>query len=336
MQGIGCYPDGIYMINSGHGSQPRLAAAYFIVDHGRAAVIDTGGNASVPHILAALAGLNIAPEVVDWVILTHLHLDHAGGAGSLMCAMPHARVAVHPGGARHLVDPAALREKVVAIYGAEQTFRLYGRFTPLDERRIVATRAGMTLPLGERMLRVFDAPGHTRHHIVIWDEVAHAFFTGDAFAVSYREFDVGGRSFVFPATAAGQFDPKAMMDSIERMLAHGPSQMFLAHYGRVAGVERLAGDLCRLIHAQVELARAAYGSGIARHVQILAGLDELVREECARQRWAVNEEISLNLLRPDLSLNAQGLGMWLDAEQDAAALDAFDALEDDMAEAAVA
>jgi len=336
MQGVGYYPDGIYMTDSGHGSQPRLAAAYFIVDRGRAAVIDTGSNASVPHILAALAGLNIAPEQVDWVILTHLHIDRAGGAGSLICALPHARVAVHPSGARHLADPAALWEKTVAIYGAEQTSRLYGQLTPLDERRIVATHDGMTLPLGERALRVFDAPGHTRHHIVIWDEVARAFFTGDAFGVSYREFDVGGRSFVFPSTAPGQFDPVAMMDSIERMLAHGPHQMFLAHYGRVAGVERLAGDLCRLIHAQVALARAARGSGIARHVQVLAGLDELVREECARQRWAVNEEISLNLLRPDLDLNAQGLGMWLDAGQNAAALDAFDALEDDMAEAAVA
>ncbi|MDR1425197.1 MAG: MBL fold metallo-hydrolase [Azoarcus sp.] len=336
MKSVVCYPDGIYMADSGHGSQPRLAAAYFIVDHGRVAVIDTGSNASVPHILAALAGLDIAPEMVDWVILTHLHLDRVGGAGSLMCALPHARVAVHPGDALYLADPAALWEKTVAVYGAEQTFRLYGRLTPLDEHRIVATHDGMTLPLGERTLRVFDAPGHTRRHIVIWDELACAFFTGDAFGVSYREFDVGGRSFVFPTTASGQFDPDAMLGSIERMLAHGPQQMFLAHYGRVAGVERLAGDLCRLIHAQVALARAAHGSGIARHVQILAGLDELVREECARQRWAVNEKISLNLLRPDLDLNAQGLGGWLDARQDAAALDAFNAQEDDLAEAAVA
>jgi hydroxyacylglutathione hydrolase len=170
----------------------------------------------------------------------------------------------------------------------------------------------MELPLGDRVLKLLDTPGHARHHIVVWDGNASAFFTGDAFGISYREFDVGKRSFVFPATSPAQFDPVAMIESITRMVAYAPQAMYLAHYGKVTGVERLANDLFRLIHAQMAIAQAARGSGLARYSEILSGLEELVREECARQQWALNEEISLNLLRPDLCLNAQGLEVWLD------------------------
>jgi len=312
MQSVVRQSNGIYIVDSGYGGQPRAAAVHFVVDHGRVAIIDTGSNASVPHILSALACLNIVPEAVKWVIPTHLHLDHAGGLGSLMCALPCARAIIHPSAVNHLAHPARLWEKTIKAFGLEQSFRLYGRLTPVDEERIIPSRDGMELPLGDRVLKLFDAPGHARHHIVIWDESARAFFAGDAFGISYREFDVSKRSFVFPSSSPPQFDPIAMIESIVRMLAHDPEAMYLAHYGKVMGIERLANDLFRLIHAQMAIAKAARGSGLARHVEILSGLEELVREENARQQWALNEEISLNLLRPDLCLNAQGLEIWLD------------------------
>jgi hydroxyacylglutathione hydrolase len=312
MQGIACQSDGIYIVDSGYGGQSKVAAVHFVVDHGRVAIIDTGSNASVPHILSALACLNIVPEAVEWVIPTHLHLDHAGGVGSLMCALPCARAVIHPSAVRHLAHPARLWEKAIRVFGLEQSFRTYGRLTPVDEHRIIPSRDGMELPLGDRVLKLLDAPGHARHHVVVWDESAGVFFAGDAFGISYREFDVAKRSFVLPSSSPAQFDPVAMIESVARMLAHNPQAMYLAHYGKVMGVERLANDLFRLIHAQIAIAQAARGSGLARHTEILSGLEELVREECARQQWALNEEMSLNLLRPDLCLNAQGLEIWLD------------------------
>ncbi|MDR2882076.1 MAG: MBL fold metallo-hydrolase [Azoarcus sp.] len=312
MQHVVRQSNGIYIVDSGYSGQPRLAAVHFIVDHGQVAIIDTGSNSSVPHILSALASLNIVPEAVKWVIPTHLHLDHAGGVGSLMCALPHARAVIHPRAVSHLANPARLWEKTIRVFGLEQSFRLYGRLTPVDEDRIIPSRDGMELPLGNRVLKLLDAPGHARHHIVVWDESANAFFAGDAFGISYREFDVSKRSFVFPSSSPPQFDPVMMIESIARMVAHDPEAMYLAHYGKVTGVERLANDLFRLIHAQIAIAQAARGSGLARHSEILSGLEELVREESARQQWALNEEISLNLLRPDLYLNAQGLQIWLD------------------------
>ncbi|GHU32236.1 MBL fold metallo-hydrolase [Betaproteobacteria bacterium] len=312
MQDIVVYDDGVVAVDSGYGDRSRLAAVHLVVDNGRVAVIDTATNASLPHILAMLARLNIPPEAVDWVILTHLHLDHAGGAGSMMCALPRAQLVAHPLGRRYLVEPTLLWERSVELYGAERTFRFYGCLIPVDGSRIVDAWDGQELSLGERTLRLLAAPGHSRDHIVVWDEVAQAFFTGDAFGVSYRELDADGREFIFPSTSPHQFEPDDMLATIERMLAFCPQAMYLSRFGRVREVARLGVDLYRLIHAHIAVAQAARGEGVARHVDILSGLEQLVREECARQQWGLDEEAALELLRLDLAFNAQGLGMWLD------------------------
>ncbi|MFU2488200.1 MBL fold metallo-hydrolase [Thauera sp. WH-1] len=306
------YTDGVHAVDSGYG-RPQLAAVHVVVDQGRAAIVDTGSNASVPRVLGALAALGVAPEAVDWVVLTHIHLDHAGGAGSLMCALPQARLVVHPRGLRHMIDPSRLWEATCAVYGAERAYALYGRLVPVPAERIVPATDGLELPLGRRNLRIFDTPGHARHHVCIWDDRAQAFFTGDTFGLSYREFDVDGRAFIVPTTTPTQFDPDAMHASIDRMLAMQPQAMYLTHYSRVTEVERLGADLHRLIDTMVAVAQAARGDGVARHVEILAGLEQIMREEAGRQNWALNEEETLELLRMDLELNAQGLGVWLDS-----------------------
>ncbi len=308
------YADGVYAFDSGYG-RPQLAAIHLVVQDGRAAVVDTGSNASVLRVLTALATLGIAPDAVDWVILTHIHLDHAGGAGSLMCALPQAKLLVHPRGVRHMADPTRLWEGTTAVYGAERAFELYGHLVPVPSERIVAATDGLEVRVGSRMLRVFDTPGHARHHICVWDSVAHAFFTGDTFGLSYRELDVDGRAFVVPTTTPTQFDPAGMHASIDRMLAMGPKAMYLTHFSRVTEVERLGADLHRLIDTMVAVAQAARGDGVARHVEILAGLEQVMREEAARQNWALNEDDTLELLRIDLELNAQGLGVWLDSQR---------------------
>jgi hydroxyacylglutathione hydrolase len=286
-----------------------------VVDEGRAAIVDTGSNDSVPRVLSALAMLGIEPGNVEWVMLTHIHLDHAGGAGSLMCALPKARLLVHPRGLRHMIDPSKLWEGTAAVYGAERAYQLYGRLVPVPPERIVPATDGLELRMGKRLFRVFDTPGHARHHICIWDDSAHAFFTGDTFGLSYRELDVDGRVFVLPTTTPTQFDPEAMHESIDRMLSMQPQAMYLTHYGRVTDVPRLGADLHRLIDAMVAVARAARGDEVARHVEILAGLEQVIREEAGRQGWALDEEQTLELLRMDLELNAQGLGIWLDSQR---------------------
>ncbi|AYH45501.1 MBL fold metallo-hydrolase [Azoarcus sp. DN11] len=311
MQTLTAHPDGILAVDSGY-CGPGVAAIHLLIHRGRAAIVDTGTNASVPRVLAALAAAGIEPGMVQWVILTHIHLDHAGGAGSLMCALPNAKLVVHPRGVRHMVDPAKLWEGTSAVYGAERAFALYGRLAPIEAERIVAAEEGLELDLGGRTLRILQTPGHAKHHVCIWDETARAFFTGDTFGLSYREFDVEGRPSVFPTTTPTQFDPDALHASIDRLMSYRPEAMYLTHFSRVTGVERLAADLHRLIDTQVAVARAARGEGVARHVEILAGLEQIVREEAERQGWTLPEEEIFRILRTDLELNAQGLGFWLD------------------------
>lgn len=310
------HPDGIYTLDSGYG-RPHMAAIHLIVHNGRVAVVDTGSNASLPLVLSALAELGLAAGAVDWVLLTHIHLDHAGGAGSLMQALPAARLLVHPRGVRHMVDPARLWAGTVAVYGEERATALYGRLLPVDAARIVTATDGLEIELAGRRLRVLDTPGHALHHVCFWDEKARAFFTGDTFGLSYRELDVEGRAFIMPTTTPTQFDPQAMQASIDRMLAYEPRSMFLTHYGRVTEVERLGADLHRLIDTMVAVACAARGEGAARHAEIRSGLEQIVREESARQRWALSEEAALELLQLDMELSAQGLGVWLDSRQPA-------------------
>lgn len=312
MQYVSAHPDGILAVDAGY-CRDGLAAIHLVIHQGQAAVIDSGTNASVPRILSALAAAGVEPGSVAYVMLTHIHLDHAGGAGSLMCALPNAKLVLHPRGVRHMVDPTRLWEATSAVYGAEQTFSMYGRLAPVPEDRIIAAIDGLTLDMAGRRFTMIDTPGHARHHICIWDETAQAFFTGDTFGLSYRELDVDGRASVFPSCTPTQFDPDALHASIDRMLSFGPRAMFLTHYSRVTDVERLAADLHRLIDTQVAVAHAARGDGVARHVEILAGLEQIIREEAERQGWTLPEDDYMAIWRMDLELNAQGLGVWLDA-----------------------
>lgn len=312
MQYVTAHPDGVLAVDSGYG-RPGLAAVHLVIHQGWAAIIDTGTNGSVARVLSALAAAGVAPERVLWVMLTHIHLDHAGGAGSLMCALPNAKLLVHPRGVRHMIDPTRLWDATAEVYGAEQTFALYGRLAPVPAERIVAAVDGLCVDLNGRRFEVLDAPGHARHHVCFRDETARAIFSGDAFGLSYRELDVDGRPSIFPTTSPSQFDPERMHATIDRMIGCEPDAVYLTHFSRVTDVHRLAADLHRLIDTEVAVARAARGEGVARHVEILAGLEQIVREESERQGWVLSESELFELLRMDLDLNAQGLGVWLDA-----------------------
>jgi len=309
------YEDGVHAIDSGYG-RPQLAAIHVIVQDGRAAVVDTASNASVPRILGALAALGIAPEAVDWVLLTHIHLDHAGGAGSLMCALPQARLLVHPRGLRHMIDPSKLWEATCSVYGPERAFDLYGQLVPVPAERIVPATDGLEIQVGSRMLRVFDTPGHARHHICIWDSVARAFFTGDTFGLSYRELDVDGRAMVIPTTTPTQFDPEQLVASIRRIAALKPDALYLTHYSRVTDIPRLAAELERQLGVIVAATRAAAtASGDDRadcKRRIVAAMRDLWLSTARNHGVQISDAGILSMLELDLELNADGLIAWLD------------------------
>lgn len=305
-------PHGIHVVDTGF-HRPHFDAAYLMVERGRGAFIDTGTSHSLPRLLAALEAAGLAREQVDYVIVTHVHLDHAGGAGVLMRELPNAKLVVHPRGARHMIDPAQLLAGARAVYGAEEVARSYGEVPGVAAERVVATTDGMTLDLAGRPLQFIDTPGHARHHHCLWDARSRAFFTGDTFGLSYREFDNHNGPWILPTTTPVQFEPDALKASVQRMLSFEPERMYLTHYGGVGDVARLGATLVEQIDAMAALGRRVRGSA-DRHAALRRGVADLHTSSAIAHGCPLPRDEIERLLAVDIELNAQGLGVWLDRE----------------------
>lgn len=308
---------GIHTIDTGF-VRPRFDAAYLLVENGRAAFIDCGTNYAVPRMLDALSDAGLSPADVDWLILTHVHLDHAGGAGELIAQLPNARLVVHPRGARHMIDPSQLWAGASAVYGEEVMERTYGRLRPVAGERVIEAADGHIVSLSGRPLLCIDTPGHARHHLSVYDERANVCFTGDTFGLSYREFDTANGPFIVPTTSPVQFDPEALHASIRRLIALKPTAMYLTHYDRVEQVDKLADDLHAQIDAMVSVAQSAQASSTdaaQRHESMKAALTELYLSRARAHGWHGDRAQLLEILGMDVELNAQGLGIWLDQRQ---------------------
>jgi glyoxylase-like metal-dependent hydrolase (beta-lactamase superfamily II) len=306
------YGHGISAIDSGLG-RPRLTAIHIVVERGHAAIIDTGGSRSAPRVIAALERLGVPRQNVDYVILTHVHLDHAGGAGALMQLFPNAQLTVHPRGARHIIDPLRLIEGTIAVYGEAFMDRVYGAVVPVQAERVIETAHESRIVFQGRELVFFDTPGHARHHVCIWDAKAGAIFTGDTFGLAYTELDDAHQRYIFPTTSPTQFDPDAAHRSLDLITDLAPEAAYLAHYGQVRDVAARAADLHRLIDAHAELALAGKNTGESRAERLRAGVERLAVAEADRRGWAHRREEVRALMEDDIRLNADGLGCWLDA-----------------------
>jgi len=311
------HPHGIVTLDAEY-LRPGLAAVHLIIEQGRAAIIDTGTNAAVPHVLAALADLGVAPDAVDYVIVTHVHLDHAGAAGAFLAACPNAKLVVHPRGARHLIDPSKLVQGSIAVYGEAPFRELYGEIVPAPVERVIEADDGFALDFNGRRLEFIDTPGHARHHYCIHDLASNSLFTGDTFGISYREFDVEvgntRRPFIFPTTTPVQFEPEALHASIERLIARNAASAYLTHYGRVENLPALAPVLHELIDEYVRLALAAPGAGQARLDWLKQAMGDLLMARLRVHGCTLDDSTCRDLLANDVDLNSQGLLVWRDRE----------------------
>lgn len=313
MEGFIDYEHGITAIDAGY-QRPGLAAFYLMVEGGKAAFIDTGTSLSVPRALAALDRKGLTAQAVAYVIPTHVHLDHAGGAGEMMRRFPSARLVVHPRGARHLIDPGKLIAGVAEVYGAEAAARHFGTIVPIPAERVIEAQDNFVLELAGRPLLFLDTPGHARHHLCVWDACSRGVFAGDTFGISYREFDTDKGAFIFPTTTPVQFEPGPLHASIDRLVALNPVRMFLTHYGCVTEVERLAGDLHELLAAFSDMARSVRDAGPARHARLIQGQRDILLPRLAAHGCKFDSDQFEKLLAGDYELNAQGLAVWLDRE----------------------
>jgi len=304
------FPDDITAIDTGV-LRPRFDASHLIEAGGRAAFVDTGTNASVPRLLAALEATGLSPERVDYVLLTHVHLDHAGGAGTLMRALPNAVAVLHPRGAPHMIDPAKLVAGSIAVYGEDEFRRTYGNIVPIPAERIRTVADGERIDFRGRTLEFIHTPGHALHHYCIVDRAARAIFSGDTFGVSYREFDTEHGAFIFPTTTPVQFDPDAAHASIDRLMSYCPQAIFLTHYSRVRELDRLARDMHQCLDGFVRIGNDC------EQIEQRAGamrqrMSEFLHARLDAHGFPRDDPRRDALLEPDVALNVQGLEVWLE------------------------
>lgn len=246
--------NGIKVIDSGYYSKD-FASIYILRQVNKVAIIETGNNFSVSNIQKALEKDGLSFSDVAYVIPTHVHLDHAGGAGQLMKQCKDAKLIVHPRGARHMIDPQKLIAGATAVYGEKKFKELYGDIIPIEANRVIEAEDNFLLDFEGRELKFIDTPGHAKHHFCIWDKQTGTMFTGDTFGISYRDLDKDGEVYIFPSTSPVQFDPKALVESINKIMEYNPHRVCLTHFSAIKPSKQVVEQLIDGIKFVSDLAK---------------------------------------------------------------------------------
>ena len=300
--------DGISVIDSEYYSKD-FAAIYLLKQKNKVAIIETGTNYSVPLVKGALANIGLSFSDVSYIIPTHVHLDHAGGAGLLMKQCQNATLVVHPRGARHLIDPSKLVAGAKAVYGEEKFIEYYGEIIPIDSHRVIEADDNFILDFEGRELKFIDTPGHAKHHFCIWDKDTKSMFTGDTFGISYRDLDMDSEVYIFPSTSPVQFDPDALIKSINRIMEFRPERVCLTHFSAIRPTQEIADQLIDGIHFVSNLTKKYISHKDAESIifnemmsYFLNGLGKIGNQD----KDYCSERIEL-----DVKINTQGLIYWL-------------------------
>lgn len=302
--------DGVYVVDTQY-VQSDVAACYIVVRGPEVAIVETGTNDTTPVILSALSELGLATDQVKYVFVTHVHLDHAGGAGSLMSALPVAQLLVHSRGARHMVDPTKLQQGATAVYGEAAFKKMYGDLCSVSEDRVVAVGDGDTFFLNGQPLICWDTPGHAKHHMCIWDDTSKSFFTGDTFGLAYESLDTVHGRFIIPTTTPVQFEPEALKASIHRLMSKQPEGMYLTHFGYITDTASAAKMLVEQIDSMVAIAEQWWQNGEHNPAVLESALLDFYWQNYLSLGGSLSLEAFSGILSMDVRLNAQGLEVWL-------------------------
>jgi len=304
-RGAGPHRSEVHTIDTGYLGIAGLAAAYLRVEGDEAAFIEASTAHALPRLLAALDGAGLRREQVRWVIVTHAHLDHAGGASALMEALPRATLLAHPRAARHLIDPSRLVASASQVYGEQRFAELYGVIAPIDAARVRALDDGATEGLGGATLQFFHTRGHANHHFIVADRALSAVYTGDTFGLVYPGLQ-GSGLVAFPSTSPTDFDADEARKSVQRVLDLGAEVAYPTHFGPVRDLAGVAGQLRRWLDLSAELVAGARAAGNPPDTE--GRIRGRLEEEMTRALGglALSPE-GRSLLDLDLGLNAQGL-----------------------------
>lgn len=247
-------PD-LILIDTGFAGTPEAAAVYLLLG-ASPGLIETGPASCAETVLAGIASAGLGPADIRSIAVTHIHLDHAGAAGTLARRLPNTQVYVHPVGAPHLADPSRLLKSAARLYG-DDLVRLFGETEPVPEERLRVLNDGDRLRIGDRTLVAVDTPGHARHHHAYWDETAGDLFTGDIAGVALPR-----SRFVRAPTPPPELDLPAWKVSLARIRALRPRRLLLTHFGPHAWVEELLEQLERRLDEGLARVRELVRAGM--------------------------------------------------------------------------
>lgn len=301
--------DNIFLIDGYDLGMPGRTGTY-VIQADELTLVETGPSPSVPYILDGLNALDLNPADVRYIIVTHIHLDHAGGAGLLLRHCPNAKVVVHPRGARHLADPSRLEASARAVYG-ERFDQLFNPIVPVPEDRLLVKEDNDTLPIApDRTLSFLDTPGHAKHHFSIYDPVSDGMFTGDAAGVRYHQTaDDCHVTFYLPTTSPNQFDPDDMLAAIERFRKRRLKKIFFGHFGMTADVDPALDQVSEWIPRFVAAGKEALARGEG-HSGISAQLKNLVRS-ALHEKNIPDDHPVYDIVNLDMDVCAMGIEHYL-------------------------
>ncbi len=296
--------DRIYLID-GYDLGVKERTGTYVLAEEELTLIDTGASPSVPYIKEGLRELGYTLDQVKYIIVTHVHLDHAGGAGLLLQDCPNAKVVVHPKGARHLADPSRLIAGARMVYG-EQFDPLFDPIVPIPEQQIIEKTEGGQLEIGPTCtLEFWDTPGHAKHHFGIFDPVSNGMFAGDTVGIRYQQLIPEGIDLFLPSTSPNQFEPAAMQLAIDRFQAANFDAIFYGHFGMTTKPKKALRQASEWLVEFVEEAETAFARQESPQ-ELAIRLQELVREHL-RSLGVPDDHEVYRIIQVDMEVSAMGL-----------------------------
>lgn len=301
-------PGNITVIDCNY-TAPEFACSYLIVEGRKATFIENNTQFAAPILLSALEEQGLGRKDVENIIITHVHLDHAGGTSKLVRECPNASVRAHERAAKHIIDPERLIQGATEVYGEKTFKKLYGRIESVPENRINIVRDRETIKFGSREFRFIYTPGHAKHHMCVYDSGSNGIFTGDSFGLAFPVLQKGDRPFILPTTSPPDFDPEAALISIDRITETGADKAYFTHFGPFYDIKTGAAIMKEGLTVMQNILSEALISDKQGHdleVFCLAGVKNFVKEEAKKCGILLNSK-SLKIIEGDIRLNARGI-----------------------------
>ncbi|ASN07242.1 MBL fold metallo-hydrolase [Virgibacillus necropolis] len=294
----------IYLIDGFDLGKPERTGTY-VIDEEELTLVETGPSPSIKYVKEGLDSLGFSLTDVKYIIVTHIHLDHAGGAGLLIKDCPNAKVVVHPKGERHLINPKKLAAGARAVYG-ESFAELFDPIVPVPEDKLLIKGESDELKIGpECTLEFLDTPGHAKHHFSIYDPVSNGIFTGDTIGIRYDQLIRDGIDFFLPSTSPNHFDPEAMQRSIDRIKDMNVDRIYYGHFGMTKKIDQALDQVSNWLDVFMEEGERIFSAG-GGYAELATRLLYHVKEDLQRLNVPHDHEVYY-LINLDMQVSALGL-----------------------------